>query len=99
LILSISTASEIAAKLEGKGLITRVRSEDDRRKVTLSVTEQGRAWVAQSDEEHILYRRAELFSALSPEEQTALETLLDKLSDDWVRRLECRDDGRETHEP
>lgn len=85
--------SEIAAKLEDKGLITRVRSEEDRRKVSLSITEQGRDWVAQRDEAHILRHRAELFSSLTTEEQAVLETLLDKLGDDWARRLERRDDG------
>lgn len=85
--IQAGSMSEIAAKLEGKGLIIRVRSEDDRRKVSLSITEQGRAWVVQWDEAHILQKRAELFSALTTEEQETLERLLDKLSADWLRRL------------
>ena len=89
--------SEIAAKLEDKGLIVRVRSEEDRRKVSLSITEQGRAWVSQGDEARIRHRRAELFSALTPEEQSMLESLLDKLSADWARRLERCGDGEEEH--
>lgn len=93
--IQAGSMSEIAAKLEDKGLIVRVRSEEDRRKVSLSVTEQGRAWVAQGDEEHILRRRAELFSALTSEEQGVLERLLDKLSADWAQRLEHRSDGEE----
>ncbi len=97
--IQAGSMSEIAAKLEDKGLITRVRSEEDRRKVFLSITEQGRDWVAQKDEAHILRHRAELFSALTPEEQAVLETLLDKLGDDWVRRLERRDDGEQIHKP
>ena len=95
--IQAGSMSEIAAKLEDKGLITRVRSEEDRRKVSLSITEQGRSWVAQRDEEHILRRRAELFSALTPEEQGTLEGLLDKLSADWAQRLEGRGDGGEGH--
>ena len=95
--IQAGSMSEIAAKLEDKGLITRVRSEDDRRKVSLSITEQGRAWVAQRDEAHILRRRAELFSALTPEERGTLEHLLDKLSADWARRLEHCGDGEEGH--
>ncbi len=91
--IQAGSMSEIAAKLEDKGLITRVRSEEDRRKVSLSITEQGRDWVAQRDEAHILRHRAELFSSLTTEEQAVLETLLDKLGDDWARRLERRDDG------
>jgi len=86
--IQAGSMSEIAAKLEDKGLIVRVRSEEDRRKVSLSVTEQGRAWVAQRDEDAIRRNRAELFSTLTAEEQAALESLLDKLSADWTRRLE-----------
>ena len=86
--IQAGSMSEIAAKLEDKGLIVRVRSEEDRRKVSLSITERGRSWVSQWDEEHILRRRAELFSALTPEEQGTLEHLLDKLSADWAQRME-----------
>lgn len=95
--IQAGSMSEIAAKLEDKGLIVRVRSEEDRRKVSLSITEQGRARASQGDEEHILRRRAELFSALTPEEQGTLESLLDKLSIDWTQWLEHRGDGEERH--
>ena len=93
--IQAGSMSEIAAKLEDKGLIVRVRSEEDRRKVFLSITEQGRAWAAQGDETHIRRRRAELFAALTDEEQGTLEALLDKLSADWSQRLERRDGGHE----
>lgn len=89
--IQAGSMSEIAAKLEGKGFIARSRSTEDRRKVSLFITEQGRAQVAQTDEEHILRRRAELFSVLTPDEQNTLERLLDKLSDDWAQQLEYRD--------
>lgn len=93
--IQAGSMSEIAAKLEGKGLIVRVRNEEDRRKVSLSITEQGRAWVSQRDEEHILRRRAELFSVLTPEEQGTLEHLLDKLSTNWVQQVVHRGDVEE----
>ena len=93
--IQAGSMSEIAAKLEDKGLIVRIRSEEDRRKVFLSITEQGRAWAAQGDEEHIRRRRAELFSTLTDEEQGTLESLLEKLSADWSQRLERRGDGDE----
>ena len=93
--IQAGSMSEIAAKLEHKGLIVRVRSEEDRRKISLVLTEAGRAMAAAGDEAHILRRRAELFSALTPEEQHTLEGLLDKLSDDWSRRLEQRSDAEE----
>lgn len=80
--------SEIAAKLESKGLVARGRAEADRRKILLSLTEEGRAWLARQDEEHVRKRRAELFSALAPEEQRTLGVLLEKLCVDWEERLE-----------
>ena len=95
--IQAGSMSEIAVKLEGKGLITRVHSKEDRRKVSLSITEQGRAWVNQSDEAHILRRRTELFSVLTPEEQKTLGEMLDKLSADWAQRVERRDGVEEVH--
>lgn len=83
-----SSMSEIAAKLEGRGLIARDRDGADKRKILLSVTEEGRAWVARRDDAAIRQQRAELFSSLSQEEQRTLRTLLEKLSADWTRRLE-----------
>lgn len=80
--------SEIAAKLEAKGLIARGRAEADRRKILLSLTEAGRTWLARQDEDHVRKRRAELFSALTPEEQRALGALLEKLCVDWEERFE-----------
>ncbi len=80
--------SEIAAKLESKGWIVRSRDDTDKRKILLSITGEGRAWVAGRDDDTIRQQRAELFSSLSQEEQVVLRTMLDKLSDDWIQRLE-----------
>lgn len=79
--------SEIAAKLEAKGLVAKDRADADRRKILLSPTQQGREWLARQDEEHVRKRRAELFSALSEEEQRTLQALLEKLSVDWEKRF------------
>lgn len=87
--------SEIAAKLENRGLIVRGRDQLDKRKITLSITEEGRDWVARRDGAGIRQRQAALFSALTEEERDILEALLDKLSADWDRRLEPEQrDGR-----
>lgn len=80
--------SEIAAKLEGKGLILRQRDEADRRKILLSITAQGREWLSRQDEAHIRQRRAALFSTLTETEQSYLRDVLDKLAADWERRFE-----------
>lgn len=80
--------SEIAAKLESKGLIARSRDGADKRKILLSVTDKGRTWVAQRNDAAIRQQRAALFSSLSQEEQTCLRSLLERLSADWDQRLE-----------
>lgn len=89
-ILGIQSGSmsEIAAKLESRGLIARGRDQADKRKITLSITEKGLEWVVQRDGEGIRQRRAELFSALTEEERGTLEALLDKLAADWIQRME-----------
>ena len=79
--------SEIAAKLEARGLLERLRDEADRRKIRLRLTDQGLQWLDRQDEDHILRRRAELFSALTAEERQTLEELLEKLGEDWARRF------------
>ena len=84
--------SEIAAKLESKGLIARGRAEADRRKILLSLTEEGRAWLSRQNEDSVRKRRAELFSALTDQEQQMMHTLLEKLRVDWEQRFERRDD-------
>lgn len=80
--------SEIAAKLESKGLITRSRDDADKRKILLSITDEGRTWVNLRDDAAIRQQRAELFSGLSQEEQDTLQALLEKVSADWKQRLE-----------
>ena len=97
-ILGIQSGSmsEIASKLEHRGMVVRNRDEADKRKITLSITEEGREWLARRDGAGMIWqRRAELFSALTEEERRTLEILLDKLAADWDRRLEPeQQDGR-----
>ena len=80
--------SEIAAKLEGRGLIGRDRDQMDKRKITLSITPAGLEWLAQRDDEEIEQRRTEFFQGLTQEERDTLESLLDKLADYWDQKLE-----------
>ena len=49
--------------------------------------EEVRQWLDRQDEDHVLRRRAELFSALTGEERRTLEELLEKLGEDWTRRF------------
>lgn len=74
--------SEIAAKLEHKGLLIREKDPADKRKILLSLTEAGRADVEQF-QMHRKAMHARDFEALTQEEQQTLQRLLDKLLDSW----------------
>lgn len=80
--------SEIAAKLEGRGLIVRGRDQEDKRKITLSITPAGLEWMAQRDDGEIDRRRIQFFACLTQEERDTLEALLEKLALNWEQRLE-----------
>ena len=67
--------SEILSKLEAKGLILRERDESDKRKVTLSLTEKGKAAAQKGEVE----KRDAAFDALTDEERASLRALLEKL--------------------
>ena len=70
--------SEIAGKLEAGGLIIRERSEEDKRRVTVSITEKGKEILAARPEE-----TKDALEPLTAEERRDLETLLDKLIAAW----------------
>lgn len=81
LMIQPGSLSETAAKLEDKGLILRERDEEDKRKVVLSLTEEGAKVVASYGEEK--GPKGQLFATLSEEEYAQLEGLMDKLLTDW----------------
>lgn len=74
--------SELAAKLERKGLLHRGKAPEDRRKVLLTLTDAGRADVERfcAAARHTHGRS---FDALTKEEQETLCTLLQRLLDSW----------------
>lgn len=74
--------SELVGKLEGTGLVLRERSEKDRRQVLLRISEEGEAALARHEREN-RRQEAQLFEALSPEEQRQLSSLLEKLLAHW----------------
>jgi DNA-binding MarR family transcriptional regulator len=87
-----ASLSELLTKLESKGLITRVKGEDDRRNVGVEITELGEMVIA----EHAGSRQSistELFSALSEEEQEQLAGLLSKLAEAWHERHHSSEGG------
>lgn len=71
--------SEILSKLEEKGMISRKKDEEDRRKSVIELTDEGRE--AGSKAKH--QPESELFGALDENEQEALRQLLRKLTDSW----------------
>lgn len=79
------SASEVLAKLESAGLITRTPSETDRRTTDIALTEIGQTRasevIAQRNERH-----AEMFSCLSSAEKDTLLALLEKVNTDWENR-------------
>lgn len=80
--LRSASVSELLGKLEAQGLITRRRSETDRRGVTISLTAAGRASLpAPADPDAA-------FSALTDTERAELKTLLQKLLATWEEARE-----------
>lgn len=79
------SASEVIAKLENTGLVTRALSEADRRTVDISLTEEGMRRAEEAVEQR-RRRHEEMFSVLSVEEKEQLLGLLRKINADWARR-------------
>ena len=74
--------SEIAAKLEHKGLLVREKDPVDKRKILLALTDAGCADVEQF-QKHGGSHHTKDFDALPQEEQQQLLLLLEKLLISW----------------
>ncbi len=79
--IQAGSMSEIAAKLEGKGLITRTKDDSDKRRILLTITDEGRADVARYGEAR--KRESQMFNVLTEEEQRQLDALLSRLLESW----------------
>lgn len=75
--LRSASVSEQLGKLEAQGLVERRRSEEDRRGVTIELTQAGRELAESAG------AQADMFSALSGEEQEQLRELLQRLLSSW----------------
>lgn len=82
LAIQPGSMSEIAAKLERKGLLLRQKDLTDKRKIFLSLTEAGKA-----DVEAFRARKkaGSRFDALTGDEQQTLLALLEKLLNSWEK--------------
>ena len=78
LLRSHPNVTLVLDNLSKRALVTRVRSDADRRMVNVSLTERGRALIEQVLPGHVTCI-AELMSHLDPDEQRALATLCKKL--------------------
>lgn len=80
-----ASLSELLTKLEGKGLINRVKSDGNKRGVDVAITDLGEAVVSEYAHDH-QENTNELFSILSQDEQQLLVQLLGRLIEDWHNR-------------
>ena len=81
--------SELAARLEERGFLTREKDPSDRRRILLRLTDAGRERAARDAQA----RDQELFCALNQEEQAELRALLQKIADGheaWKKRRGIR---------
>lgn len=79
------SASEVLAKLEGAGLITKTISSTDRRTAKICLTNKGELLAREAAGQR-KRRHEEMFSCLSEAEKKSLLALTQKLYDDWGNR-------------
>ena len=88
--ISSASLSEVLAKLEAEGLVTRTKSEEDRRLLAVALTEAGR----EKAEEVLEYKNRfeeESFACFDEQERTQLLDYLDRLVKHW-RTLEEKEE-------
>ncbi|MCC8097415.1 MAG: transcriptional regulator [Eubacterium sp.] len=83
-ILDIKSGSlsELVSKLAAKGYIKRERDHKDRRRIILTVTEDGREYLKGLEDE-LIRQEDILFSALSESEKEKLYNMLERLLTSW----------------
>lgn len=87
LILKSGSVSETVKKLEIQGFIIKERDKNDKRKINIILTNDGRNYLNKQTE---INREQEkvLFTSLSVEEQETLRELLTKLFQDWEGKFD-----------
>ena len=82
--ITSASLSEVIAKLEAEGLVTRERSETDRRQLTVTLTPEG-----ERKAHEVVRTRAEFearaFDCLTEDERTELANVLDRVAAHWMQ--------------
>ena len=87
LTIKSGSVSEAVGKLEQRGFITKERAKEDKRKINICLTCEGKAYLEKqlsvnSEQERVL------FDALTLHEQQQLNELLNKLFNDWQNKFD-----------
>ncbi len=83
---------ELLKKLEEKGLVERTPSEEDRRIMTVKLTEAGKLAAEETGSEQS--DKDGIFACLSEEENAQLSAILDKLIDALKEQVDDKDDRK-----
>ena len=87
--------SEVVIKLEKKGLISRSRSDEDKRAYNISLTEMGKEkYLEHKERDH---DSSTLFVALSREEKKELNEMLGRLIGSWLNQDPDILENKRTH--
>lgn len=80
--ITSASLSEVISKLEAEGLVSRERSETDRRQLTVTLTPSGHARAQEVMRSRIEFEGI-AFTCLDREEEEALLEMLERLSAHW----------------
>lgn len=80
--ISAASLSELLSKLEAEGLVTRTRSDEDRRQMEIALTPEGRERAIALKEEVEAFEAA-CASCLTEDEQGELLGYLDRMAEHW----------------
>lgn len=87
--------SEVLTKLEGEGLVTKTRSDQDKRQMDIALTSRGVLRATQLVEEQLKFEE-QCLSALSQDEKVRLVDMLDRIRESWCeyekekKEAECK---------
>jgi DNA-binding MarR family transcriptional regulator len=87
LALKSGSVSETVSKLEAKGFIVRERDLIDKRRINITLTADGEAYIKEREQKRQL-QDSVLFTSLTKDETEQLTKLLSKLTADWEDKFD-----------